>query len=175
MKSTNHLAPVLASLSKAAAGAGLSDAAWARLAGIKKESLSRLRRRNDCDFATLAGLAAAIGCEWQLVPRPSVHVTADGLFPECVDRAFEERLVELAASGNRDPGHWRCAGPAFFMAGLAVLLGGSGRWPRAPMLALADELHAGITEPATFQLWLDHSPLRPARFLPLLEQRHAAF
>ncbi len=169
-----HLQTLLAPLSRAAAAAGLSDAAWARRAGIPKESLSRLRRRSDCDFSTLARLAAALDHDWHLAPRAPAAATADGLFPATFDRDYEERLLELASDGAREPDRWRTLGPAFFMAGLAVLLSGTGLWPRAEGLALAESLHAGSTEPATFQRWLDGSPLAPERFLPMWKQRLAA-
>ena len=71
---------------------------------------------------------------------------------------------------------WASAGPRFFMAGLAVMLAGERGLDRRGLLALAERLHPGMTEPAVFTLWLDRSPLRPSRFMPLLEmeRRHAA-
>ena len=36
------------------------------------------------------------------------------------------------------------------------------------VLALAETLHPGATEPAVFARWLAHSPLRPSRFLPMV-------
>jgi DNA-binding phage protein len=175
MKLTAPHEPVLAALARAAAAAGLTDTAWARRAGLPKESLSRLKRRSDCDFSTLARLAAALDLDWQFVPRDPVPTTLDGLFPAQFTREVEERLLELAASSNRDADRWRTFGPAFFMAGLAVLLSGTGLWPRREGLALAEALHAGSTEPATFQRWLDRSPLTPERFLPQWKQRLAAY
>jgi hypothetical protein len=60
------------------------------------------------------------------------------------------------------------------MAGLAMLLAGSDASPRQPWLALAEQLHPGISEPGAFQLWLDRSPLEPRRFLTLLELARAS-
>ncbi len=47
---------------------------------------------------------------------------------------------------------------------------------RRGLLALAESLHPGATEPTVFAQWLQRSPLRPSRFLPMLAQaaKHAA-
>jgi hypothetical protein len=49
-------------------------------------------------------------------------------------------------------------------------------YDRRGLLALAEDLHPGSSEPAVFTRWLARSPLRPSRFLPLLnmEQHRAA-
>jgi hypothetical protein len=160
----------LATLSRAASARGLSDAAWARAAGIPKESLSRLRRRSDCDLSTLARLAAALDHEWQLLPRAREGLAGDGHMPAGWSREAEERLLALAASRETSAEAWRAAGPGFFMAGFAVLLAGSGMLPRRPYIELAEQLHPGSTEPGAFQRWLSRSALQPVRFLPQLEQ-----
>lgn len=102
-------------------------------------------------------------------------MTDDGHLPATLDRDAEARLLALAASGNLADEAWVAAGPPFFMAGLAVMLAGEPGLDRRALLALAERLHPGMTEPAVFTLWLDRSPLRPSRFLPLLEmeRRHA--
>jgi len=43
-------------------------------------------------------------------------------------------------------------------------------------LALAERLHPGASEVAVFERWLERSPVRPTRFLSLLDPRlaHAA-
>ncbi len=66
--------------------------------------------------------------------------------------------------------------PAFFMAGLAVMLAGEANWDRRALLDLAEGLHPGATEVAVFARWLKRSPPRPSRFLPMLamELQHAA-
>jgi hypothetical protein len=91
------------------------------------------------------------------------------LYPSTVSRDYEEQLLDLVRSGSTDPDRWRSMGPAWFMAGLAVLVAGSPSLPRSAALAVARQLQPGMTEPRIFQAWLDHSPLRPARFLPQLE------
>lgn len=169
-KSTTPLAPLLATLSRAAAARGLTDTAWAQQAGIPKESLSRLRRRSDCNLSTLARLASALDHDWQLVARAAEPLSEDGHFPARWTRETEARLLALCVAGESTPDRWRAAGPAFFMAGLAVLLAGSGVVPRRRYLELAEQLHPGITEPRSFQHWLSRSPLQPVRFLPQLEK-----
>src|SRR5512134_472961 len=104
---------------------GLTDAAWAAAAGLRKETLSRLRGRATCDFATLQALARAVGAELGVSPAGARRTTPDGHFPAAVDREYEADLLDLCASGASDAEAWRAAGPAFFVAGLAVLLAGA--------------------------------------------------
>lgn len=163
MTSAVHgLGSILATLTSAARQRGLSDSAWARLAHLPKESLSRLRRRNDCDWSTLIRLATAVGM--QLRPSP-----ADGLFPLSWNRDEEERLYRLVRSGNLDPAIWRLHGPSFFMAGVAVLLAGARGCDRERLLRLAEALHVGISEPAVANIWMRHTPIEPSRFFAQLE------
>lgn len=170
LTSTTALEPLLATLSRAASARGLSDAAWARAAGIPKESLSRLRRRSDCDLSTLARLASVLDHDWQLRPRWAEGLAGDGHMPAGWSREAEERLLALAASREASTEAWRAAGPGFFMAGFAMLLAGSGLLPRRPYIELAEQLHPGISEPGSFQRWLSRSPVQAVRFLPQLEQ-----
>ena len=53
------------------------------------------------------------------------------------------------------------------MAGLAVMLAGVDGFDRPGLLALAEVLHPGAGEPEVFSRWLQRSPLRPYRFLPI--------
>ena len=64
---------------------------------------------------------------------------------------------------------------AFFMAGLAVMLASVPEFDRRSLLDLAEALQAGSSQVEVFALWLERSPLRPSRFLPMLlaESRHA--
>ena len=172
-KSTRSLARTLDLLRGQARARGLSDGAWARLAGIRKETLSRLRERDNCDFETLCLLADAVGARLDVLEVVPDETTPDDHFPLRLDREYEERLVELCASGDRDPTRWRSAGPRFFMAGLAVMLAGSGPGDRPALLVLAEQLHPGATEVAVFSRWLERSPVRPSRFLPLVDARAA--
>jgi DNA-binding phage protein len=173
---TDTLAMLLADLTAAARQQGWSDSAWARRAGLRKESLCRLRTRSDCDLATLTALATAVG--QRLVARRSApgSTTADGHFPATLDRDDEERLVRLAASGDLSPAVWDRAGPRFFMAGFAVLLASLRGFDRPALLALAAHLHVGSTNPGIFALWLERTPLDTSRLLSQLQswQRHAA-
>jgi len=175
-KSTNQLGVVLTALTQAARRLTLSDTDWAARAGLRKETLSRLRHRSSCDFATLEALAEVVGCRLVVVSQPRLNTTEDGHFPQHVDREYEEQLLQLCAAQPLEPSRWTAQGPRFFMAGLAVMLASVAGFDRRGMLALAESLHPGASEPAVFAQWLKRSPVRPSRFLPMLEQevRHAA-
>jgi hypothetical protein len=175
-ESTTSLAVTLAILAQQARKLGLTDTEWSARAGVRKETLSRLRRRDTCDFATLRVLADVVGASLGVLGFQTPNRTSDGHFPACVSRDYENRLVTLAASAKLDSETWAAFGPHFFMAGLAVMLASRPNADRRGLLLLAERLHPGIGEPAVFSLWLDRSPVRPSRFLPLLEAvaRHAA-
>ena len=174
-KSTNTLSDMLNSLTLAARSKGLNDSAWAAAAGFSKETLSRLRRRSSCDLSTLVALADASGASL-CVAAAQPAATADGHFPRELSREYERQLLTLCASRDLDPAAWDAAGPAFFMAGLAVMLAADAQADRPALLALAEVLHPGATEVPVFARWLKRSPLRPSRFLPMLamEAKHAA-
>ncbi len=176
MKSTSSLGELLDQLTQYARARGLNDSQWSALAGLPKETLSRLRRRESCDLATLSALAKAIGARLAVLEGAPPGATPDGHFPGRLDREYEAALLSLAASGNRDPDAWRAKGPAFFMAGFAVMLAGVAGLDRRAFLALAETLHPGSSHPEVFRAWLARSPLRPSRFLPMLraELRRAA-
>ncbi len=91
--------------------------------------------------------------------------------PERFGREDEERLLALCASGSLHADTWRRHGPAFFMAGLATLLASARGFARERLLALARELYPGMADAGTFARWLERSPLRAARFLPILRKR----
>jgi len=172
-KSTEALGRALGDLTHRARLLGLNDTQWAARAGIRKETLSRLRRREGCDFETLQSLARAVGASLGVLEKAAPDSTADGHFPARLERAYEDRLLELCASGDLNPERWASAGPRFFMAGLAVMLASARRSDRRELLALAERLHPGASDVAVFDRWLERSPLRPARFLPLLDARRA--
>ena len=102
--------------------------------------------------------------------------TKDGRFPAQLHREYEEQLLDLCASGHVEPEHWRSYGPAFFMAGLAVMVASVPEFDRRSMLDLAEALHTGSSQVGVFALWLERSPVRPSRFLPMLSagMRHGA-
>ncbi len=166
---------MLRTLTERARAIGLSDTEWAIRAGVRKETLSRLRTRASCDFSTLTSLAEAAGVGIGVVAH-SHETTADGLFPRSLDRTLEQDLLGLCASGEFDPQNWRELGPPFFMAGLAVMLASVDGFDRQGLLELAECLHAGSSQVGVFALWLADTPLRPSRFLPMLEsaRRRAA-
>lgn len=159
---------LLESLRAAARRRFASDAQWARASGVPKETLSRLGTRLSCDSRTLWALANGAGCS--LVAVPVAAGEDDGSL-KSFDRDYESSLLDLCASGNTDTPVWHAYGPAFFMAGLATLLAGSDGFDRQRYLRLAESLHLGVTTPEVFGLWLEKSPVRPARFLPMLRAR----
>jgi hypothetical protein len=169
LKSTTQLTQTLTELSRRARALGLSDTEWATRAGVRKETLSRLRRRHSCDFETLRLLAQAVGARLGVVEVQTPHSTSDGHFPAKLDRDYEDRLVELSVSADVDPGRWAGLGPRFFMAGLAVMLASAMESDRRRLLELAEHLHPGASEVAVFNRWLERSPLRPTRFLPIVD------
>lgn len=138
--------------------------AWARAAGVPKETLSRLKSQASCDLRTLAALAAAAG--YRLTVTPAT-VTEDSAFPQTLTRELETRLLDLAASGNTDSAAWHLHGSPFFMGGLAVMLASARGFDREKYLRLADELHPGISIPEVFDQWLRETPVRASRFLPM--------
>jgi len=176
MFTSTTLKGLLDSLTVAARNKGLNDAAWASAAGFSKETLSRLRRRSSCDLSTLIALADASGTSLSVTVVAQPVTTLDGHFPRELSRDYERQLLALCASRKLDPAVWAAAGPAFFMAGLAVMLASDAGADRPGLLALAEVLHPGATEVPVFARWLKRSPLRPSRFLPMLaiEAKHAA-
>jgi hypothetical protein len=174
--STPSLATAIAALTQSARSLGLNDTEWAARAGLRKETLSRLRRRASCDFETLEALARAVGSRLTVVDESGPPTSSDGHFPLSVDREFEERLLRLCATRSVEPAQWASLGPKFFMAGLAVMLASAPSFDRRAMLALSESLHPGASEPAVFARWLKRSPVRPSRFLPMMEVelRHAS-
>lgn len=175
-KSTSALPEILGALTRSARARKLSDTEWAARASLRKETLSRLRRRASCDFATLEGLAAVVGARIGVVNADWPECSIDGHFPLQVHREYEEHLLDLCASRTLDLQRWAELGPRFFMAGLAVMLASVSELDRRGLLSLAELLHPGASEPVVFEQWLKRSPVRPSRFLPMLavEMKHAA-
>lgn len=175
-KSSDPLAGLLPILENEARALGLTAAEWAARAGIRQETLSRLRRRPSCDLETLDALARAVGFCVRVGPDGEAHAAAGMLFPATFTRDSEEALIELCVSRTKDPRVWARSGPRFFMAGLAVMLASVPGFDRRALLELAEALHAGSSRAEVFALWLEKSPLQPSRFLPVLQDRlrHAA-
>jgi hypothetical protein len=176
MFTSTTLKGLLDSLTVVARNKRLNDTAWASAAGFSKETLSRLRRRSSCDLSTLMALAHAAGAGLYVSGAAQPTIAAERHFPRELSREYERQLVALCASPKLDPAAWAAAGPAFFMAGLAVMLASNAGADRRGLLALAEGLHPGAPEVPVFARWLKRSPLRPSRFLPLLaqERKHAA-
>ncbi len=162
------LESMLATMATAARREKLTHREWAERAGVRPETLSRLKQRGDCDLATLSALAGALDLRVALVRRLKTTV------PKQFGREDEEKLLTLCASHSLDLAMWREAGPSFFIAGVAVMLAGVRGVDRASLLALAEALFPGMSNVDNVQKWLNKSPLRPSRFLPMLEQRMLA-
>ena len=161
-------ASLLAQMAVAAQSRFATATAWAAACGLPKETLSRLKRNPSCDLRTLESLAAAAGCTLVAVPATA---SKGAHMPEYFEREYEEGLLDLCASGNADAELWKACGPGFFMGGLAVLLAGVRGFDRERYLRLAEDLHPGVSTPEVLDLWLQRSPLRPARFLPMVKKR----
>jgi len=166
--STSTPATLLAQMAQSARVRFAAEAEWARASGLPKETLSRLKRKASCDWRTLAALAESAGYRLAAVPARG---PGDGHFPEHFSRDDEDRLLDLAASGDVDPEVWRAEGPAFFMGGFAVMLASARGFERERYLRLAEALHPGVSTPEVFALWLERTPLRPSRFLPMARRR----
>jgi hypothetical protein len=167
--STTHLpGRLLEQMSKAAKAMFSTDSSWAKASGLPKETLSRLKRNPSCDLQTLAALARTAG--YTLVAVPA-SVQGGEHMPGAFGREYEDDLLDLCASGNVDPDVWRAHGPAFFMGGLAVVLASARGFDRERYLRLAETLHPGISVAEVFAIWLQRSPLRAARFLPMARRR----
>src|SRR5271168_3600534 len=176
MKKSSPMCEVLEQLERAARTQRLNDTEWAARAGIRKETLSRLRGRPSCDFSTLDALARTTGSSIGVVDARRFNTTQDGVFPASLQRDYEEQLIALCESRNLDAATWAGLGPKFFMAGIAVMLASVPEFDRRALLDLAEQLHAGSSHVTVFALWLQQSPLRPSRFLPMLRVNsgHAA-
>jgi hypothetical protein len=72
-----------------------------------------------------------------LVAVPALSHAEEHL-PRKLDRAYEDRLLDLAASGDTDPNAWRAYGSPFFMGGLAVMLASARGFDRERYLRLAE-------------------------------------
>lgn len=169
MENATHLAArILAQMAPAAKARFATETRWAEAAGLRKETLSRLKKQDTCDLRTLGALAESAG----YTLAPVAHGRAEGEhLPAKFTRSYEEDLLDLCASANVDPGAWRAHGPGFFMGGLAVMLASAKGFERERYLRLAEELHPGITTPEVFGMWMQKSPLRAPRFLPMARQR----
>lgn len=159
---------LLDQMSRAAKAKFSTEAGWARASGLPKETLSRLKSQPSCDLRTLGALAESAG--YALVAVPAATQGGEHV-PERFSRDYEDKLLDLSASGNLDPGAWRAHGPAFFMGGLAVMLASARGFERERYLRLAEALHPGASTPEVFGMWLKKSPARPARFLPMARRR----
>ncbi len=97
----------------------------------------------------------------------------DDDFPQHLTRDDEQKLLDLCASRSLEIRSWAKMGSPCFMAGVAVMLASVAGFDRCSLLALAERLYPGASQPATFARWLKHSPLQPSRFLAMLDRELA--
>ena len=90
-----------------------------------------------------------------------------------LSRSEEERLLELAASGDTRPSRWRRAGDPQLLAGVAALMGSLDLGPRERLFALAEHLWPGMSTLEVANEWLLHAPVKADRFVPMLRARLA--
>src|SRR5260370_20016274 len=102
-KSITDLRSVLDILEFKARALELTDTDWAARAGIRKETLSRMRGRKSCDFATLQALAEVVGTRVTIEDQSGPDSGPDARFPTRVDREYEEHLLALCGSGDLNP------------------------------------------------------------------------
>jgi prevent-host-death family protein len=93
--------------------------------------------------------------------------------PKSLSRSEEERLLELAASGDTRPSRWRRAGDPQLLAGVAVLMGSLDLGPRERLFALAEHLWPGMSALEVANEWLRRTPVKADRFVPMLRARLA--
>ncbi len=168
---------VLETLQAEARARGWTDRQWANAAEVRHETLSRVKRRGQCDIATLEAQAKDKACDRTLRAEPvgaALDVDPTGRWPRHLDRTAEAPLLALAASGSQDLACWCAAGPTFLMAGLAFMLSTQDDFDRVGFAALAEELHPGIGSHEAFRRWLRETPLKPCRILPMLRQLRRA-
>jgi hypothetical protein len=170
MKRSTSLEPagLLDQMSQAAKARFSTDASWAKASGLPRETLSRLKRQSSCGLRALGALAHSAG--YTLVAVPAATPGREHV-PAGFGRDYEDKLLDLSASGNADPNVWRAHGPGFFMGGLAVMLASARGFERERYLRLAETLHPGVSTPEVFEMWLKQSPVRPSRFLPKARRR----
>ena len=167
--STHAPSRLLDQMSAAAKSRFATDAEWAEASGLPKETLSRLKGRASCDLRTLAALAESLGYVLRALPAPDGSGGAH--LPEKPGRDYEEKLLDLAASGSTSAEVWASHGPRFFMGGLAVMLASAKGFERERYLRLAESLHPGVSTPEVFAMWLRQSPVRASRFLRMARKR----
>jgi prevent-host-death family protein len=93
--------------------------------------------------------------------------------PQSLSRTEEERLLQLAASGDTRPSRWRRAGHPRLLAGVAALLASLDLGDRERLFALAEQLWPGMSTLEVANEWLCHSPVKADRFVPMLRTRLA--
>jgi hypothetical protein len=175
-KSMPSLQRLLADLRREARAQGLSDAQWAARAGVRAETLARLKDRASCDLDTLAQLAAVVGATLELSWASGATQGAVVHWPDSFSRDDEERLARFLSRRTLEQTAWLQHGSPYFMGGLATMLASLPGFDRRRYLELAESLHPGVTTPEVFEAWLQRSPVDPSRFVPMLEAEaaHAA-
>lgn len=111
-------------------------------------------------------VAYLVPAEAERPKRPREPSSRRGL-----SRAQEERLLKLCASRDFRLSRWGRAGDRRTLAGVAAMLASVELFDRTKLFALAERLYPGMSSLETYGEWLRTSPIRPDRFLPMLEAR----
>jgi hypothetical protein len=82
-------------------------------------------------------------------------------------RDMEARLLNVCA-GPPTVRAWKSIGDVPLAAGLAVLLASDSSLDRQTYLSLARKFQPSMVEGDVFRVWLEQSPVRPSRFLPMV-------
>ena len=109
----------------------------------------------------------------EIEARPGKRKADVAPMPKSLARFEEERLLQLAASGDTRPSRWRRAGDPHLLAGLAALLASLDLGDRERLLALAEQLWPGMSTLEVANDWLRRSPIKADRFVPMLRARLA--
>ncbi len=107
------------------------------------------------------------------VEAPGKHKKKLEPMPKSLSRIAEERLLQLAASGDMRPSRWRRAGDPQLLAGVALLLASLDLGDRNRLMALAEQLWPGMTRLEVANDWLRRTPVKADRFVPMLRARLA--
>ena len=90
-----------------------------------------------------------------------------------LSRGDGERLARLCARGDFRPSRWMRAGDRRLLAGVATMLASHPEFPRMRLLALAERLHPGMSTHEGFSRWLEKTPIKAARLMPMVHAHMA--
>lgn len=144
---------------------------------MKTVSATRLKNHLGAVLRDAASMPVAIEKHGEvvawLVPSQSAARTLRTSKKMTWGREQEERLLQLCADGDFRPSRWARAGDRQTLAGAAAMLASARGFDAPRMLALAERLSPGMSQPVTLSSWLATAPLHAERLLSMAEQRVA--